>query len=293
MITLSNDHLQLVISSKGAELVSVQDVRTGYEYLWQGDPNHWKRQAPVLFPIVGQLYNDRYSYQGVCYQLHRHGFARDLNFEVQQVTGNSATFNLKQTSLTRQVYPFDFSLQISYILSKNTITVSYEVMNPSDTEPLYYSIGGHPAFKVQAQDQDFADCYLTILPLSKHWRLSLDRGGYVLKDQGRYLAADQVPVRHKLFAKDALVFQIGRGTCFRLEDRQAGVTIQVDMGEMPFAGVWSTYPLFSPFVSLEPWTGTSDLATASGDLTEKFAITRLDPHRMGVHDYAMTFSQEV
>ena len=39
------------IARNGAEPVSWQVA--GREYLWSGDPVHWNRHAPWLFPVVG------------------------------------------------------------------------------------------------------------------------------------------------------------------------------------------------------------------------------------------------
>ncbi len=55
-------------------------AKSGTEYLWQGDPTWWPRRAPVLFPIVGNIRNDRaHSAQGGV-TLKRHGLARNLEF---------------------------------------------------------------------------------------------------------------------------------------------------------------------------------------------------------------------
>ena len=47
--------------------------------LWQAGPV-WPRHAPVLFPIVGRLKDDRLRHQGKSYHLPQHGFARDRRF---------------------------------------------------------------------------------------------------------------------------------------------------------------------------------------------------------------------
>lgn len=54
-VTLKNDLLSVVISSHGAELQNITNIRTGQEYLWQGDAAFWGRRSPVLFPIVGAV----------------------------------------------------------------------------------------------------------------------------------------------------------------------------------------------------------------------------------------------
>ena len=56
MITLKNDILSIKVDRHGAELWSIRD-HSGREFIWQADPAFWKRHAPVLFPIVGSLWD--------------------------------------------------------------------------------------------------------------------------------------------------------------------------------------------------------------------------------------------
>ena len=56
MIQLKNDKISAAFKTMGAELSSLKDAE-GTEYLWQGNPDYWSGQAPVLFPIVGCLRN--------------------------------------------------------------------------------------------------------------------------------------------------------------------------------------------------------------------------------------------
>jgi hypothetical protein len=53
---IANNHLTLTVAHRGAEPVS---LRAGdREYLWQGNPAYWKRHAPILFPIVGKVFDN-------------------------------------------------------------------------------------------------------------------------------------------------------------------------------------------------------------------------------------------
>ena len=80
MHTLSNEILTVNVSDHGAELQNI--IRNGVEYLWQGDPAYWGRRSPVLFPIVGSVWEGRYRVDGQEYRLGQHGFARDMDFQV-------------------------------------------------------------------------------------------------------------------------------------------------------------------------------------------------------------------
>ena len=92
--TIENNMIKVVISDHGAEIQSVKGAHTGEEYMWQADPEIWGRHAPILFPIVGRLKNDEYTYKGKTYHLGQHGFARNSDFEVENHTQESITFLL-------------------------------------------------------------------------------------------------------------------------------------------------------------------------------------------------------
>ena len=56
MIKLENNDLTVEIAELGAQLHSIRRNDNRIEYLWQGDPASWKRQAPILFPFVGRAF---------------------------------------------------------------------------------------------------------------------------------------------------------------------------------------------------------------------------------------------
>ena len=74
---IENEFLEAVVCSKGCELVSVKTKKDGAEHIWQGNPDAWKRHAPVLFPLVGKYKDNKIQYQGKTYEMSQHGFARD------------------------------------------------------------------------------------------------------------------------------------------------------------------------------------------------------------------------
>ncbi|MFT8913769.1 MAG: hypothetical protein ABF953_01465 [Lentilactobacillus hilgardii] len=99
MITLKNQYLTVLVNEFGAELTSVK-AEDGSEYVWQADPTYWKRHAPVLFPIVGRLKDNQYSYQGNTYEMTQHGFARDNQFQIEDHQETSVTLLLTENAET-------------------------------------------------------------------------------------------------------------------------------------------------------------------------------------------------
>ena len=100
MIQIENEYLTVQIDPLGAQMHSIKRNEDEREYLWQGDPASWKRQAPVLFPFVGRLKDDQYEYQGKIYHQTQHGFARDREFKVIEQESTSCVTMNKRGRLT-------------------------------------------------------------------------------------------------------------------------------------------------------------------------------------------------
>lgn len=292
MIHLENEQVIVKIKEMGAELTSVLDRATAYEFIWQGDPNYWGRQAPILFPIVGSLKEGAVSYQGQDYRLPRHGFARDSYFRVIAQSQQAVTFELTSNDETKNLYPFDFVLQVSYILSGRRLTVSYTVHNPHTSQVLYYNIGGHPAFNVCHNDkEEFDGVWLSFQPQEMLRHIPLDvASGLIELNKARYQELSRMELSHKTFKKDALIYQIKPEIELLLEDAQA--SIGLSHHGMTFVGIWSPYPVKAPFVCLEPWAGIADSSETSGQWPEKYQVIEVGPSNVSTHDYTLTFTKK-
>ena len=103
--------LEIKTKKLGAELTSIK--LNGTEKLHQGQ-SHWKRHAPILFPIVGQLKNGKTIINSKTYEMSQHGFARDMEFE--ELEQNK--YLLKSSKQTLEKFPFEFELYIQYKIQR-------------------------------------------------------------------------------------------------------------------------------------------------------------------------------
>ena len=108
MHTLKNDVLTVEVSEHGAELHSIRKGAT--EYLWQADPKFWARHSPVLFPIVGSVWDKLYRVDGKVYELGQHGFARDMDFVKVEGNDTEVFYRLESNEETLKKYPWPFRL---------------------------------------------------------------------------------------------------------------------------------------------------------------------------------------
>lgn len=266
--TISNSTLKASIKHAGAELFSLKDNQN-QEYIWEGNPVFWGKHSPVLFPIVGTLKNNTYTINGKEYQLPRHGFARDMEFQLIDKTGNSATFSLQSNSETLKKYPFDFELQLIYTLNETTLDIAYKVINKSETK-IPFSIGAHPAIALPENFENYSFKF----EKEEDLKYSLLENDLISnKTESLQTIENLVPLNYKLFENDALVFKTLESNSLTILENSKPY-IKVDFADFPSLGIWTKDK--APFVCIEPWFGYSDTAENSGDLFEKEGILILD-----------------
>lgn len=271
---ISNEQLIVKAKAAGAELTSIVNRETGMEYLWQADPKHWNRHAPVLFPIVGRLKENTYLVNGQAYHLNQHGFARDQVFELLEQTSTSLLFELKTNAKLEEIYPFTFRLQIGYELDGPSVKTVYKVFNDAQ-ETLYFSIGGHPAYRCPLQTGEQRHDYKLVFEhdheLITH---SLTDGLFTGATQAIPLTDHALTITDALFDQDALVLHQPQSHRISLEG-PTGKWFTFHYPEFPYLGIWSKSSE-APFVCLEPWFGLADYTTHDQQIAHKKGIVTLD-----------------
>lgn len=264
-VTIKSSELTVVIDPLGAELASLQDHQ-GTEHLWQGDNRFWSGRAPVLFPIVGGLKEDRYTLDGQRWTLPKHGFARNRVFTVAEQTDTSALLTLQADQETLALYPFDFLLSIRYTVNATSLQVSYQIDNRSD-RTMYGSIGAHEGYLCP----EGIEAYDLVFEKEETLRTCLVAGSLLSGETAVVLEKGAVlPLKAAYFAVDALVFAALHSRSLTLAKRDGGRRIRVDFSGFPSLGIW-TKP-GAPFLCIEPWCGLPDEADSSGKIAEKRGI---------------------
>ncbi|WP_126246495.1 aldose 1-epimerase family protein [Chitinophaga rhizosphaerae] len=288
MTTIDNEILSVQISPKGAELQAIQRKDNHLEYLWSGDAAFWGKKSPVLFPIVGGLKNNQYRFNGKTYELGRHGFARDKIFELTEQTPHSATFVLTDDGDTLARYPFPFTLSIRYAVNDATLTVRYTVQNTGD-QPMYFSIGAHPAFRVPLAEGTHYHDYALHFNAPENaalWPLSPE--GQILDEPVAYFDNSQeLPLTKELFLKDALVFKHLASNAISLRSDKTPHGLELRFPGFPYMGIWAAPN--ADFVCIEPWYGIADHVSASGDITRKEGIIELAPEAIFQREWSAVF----
>lgn len=277
--TLTNLHLSAEIKQFGAELISLK-TNQNKEYIWEGNPDFWGKHSPVLFPIVGTLKNNSFHYNGMEYHLSRHGFARDMEFELIDVTENSATFTIQSSEETEKVYPFEFELQIIYTLEENNLSIAYKVINNGKTA-MPFSIGAHPAFALPNQFENYAIAFEKDEPL-EYYLLEDD----LISNKTKKLDVHdkKIPLTYELFENDALIFKTVQSNALTILENEKPI-LRVHFEDFPSLGIWTKRN--APFICIEPWFGYSDTNENSGNLIEKEGIQILESNEIFISKFSI------
>src|SRR5882724_3660018 len=288
MYTVENEFMKVLIHPRGAELQSIFHKGHQLEYMWNGDPAFWGKHSPILFPIVGTLKQDRYYYQEKAYSLGRHGFARDREFSPAGQELDAISFLLHSDADSWKKYPFDFELQISYRLLPQGLTTTYKVKNPSAGEDLWFSVGGHPAFKAPlVAGTVYEDYYLEFNKMETAPRWPISKEGLIEKSPIPLLSGtDHLPLSRKLFEKDAVVLRHPASDSVTLKSDKTAHGLRMDFPGFPFLGIWAAPN--ADFVCIEPWCGIADSTDSDQQWIRKEGIQRLAPGEIFEREWTLS-----
>ncbi|WP_439814303.1 aldose 1-epimerase family protein [Zavarzinia sp. CC-PAN008] len=238
---LSNGRARARIAAHGAELVALE--LDGVAVLWSGDPAHWGRHAPILFPFIGRLPDGGLALPGGgAIALPQHGFARDRDFAWTTRDKATCSLRLEADAATRAAYPFDFRLDVTHALEPDALTTTVRVTN-TGAGAMPFTFGFHPALHAPPG---------AMLELPERARATLLSGGLLDPARTRSVPA-ALALPGDWFADDALIVP---GVPFgQVQYRAPGLPpLVVGWSGCDTLALWSRPG--SPFLCIEPWAGT-------------------------------------
>lgn len=285
---LENMNLRVTINLKGAEVSRVLSKEKGIEYMHAADSIFWNRTAPVLFPIVGSLKDKTLRAEGKEYTMSQHGFARDMDFKFVKQNNKSILFRLESNSFTKELYPYKFALEVSYLLEGYKLKCSWKVIN-TDTRDIHFQIGGHPAFMCPIDKKTKQSDYYIAFDTDKPLKYSLLKDGLVASEDNELITEDgMLRIDEHLFDRDALIFE-NQGVK-RVElckpDKMVYLSVSFDA---PLFGIWSPAGKGAPFICIEPWYGRADKTDFNGTIAERDFDNSLAPGETFEASYDIEF----
>lgn len=284
--------LEIVTSPIGAELTSIkynseERLHQGESVLDKEGKVFWKRHAPVLFPIVGSLKNNTTYIDGKKYEMSQHGFARDMVFDIVNISEREHTYVLKYNENTLKMYPYKFELYISYIIEDNKLTVTYKVKN-LDIRPIYFGIGGHPAFIIDLKNNKYKVEFENEENNIKFSQLDAGLISYKNNYINNSLMSNNrcIEISKDTFSHDAIIMSGLSSRKLRLYENNIE-KLEFEFGQFKYLSLWSKKN--APFLCIEPWQTTADYTDSNQDFTLKKDNIKLEVNEEYKCSYSIIF----
>lgn len=280
MYTLENNKLKISVKDIGAELCEIKSVKHHTGFMWDANPDIWGSFAPNLFPIIGALKDDTYTFENQKYTLPKHGFIRNNNqVKLLEQTPDSLTFGLAHSEDSLKIYPFKFEFYLTYKLSDNKIDVIHTVKNV-DNKTMYFSVGGHPAFKCPVfEDENYEDYSLEFehLENAKTHLINMANGLISSNTKPMFNHSKTLKLTPELFNEDALIFKDLRSKKVTLKSNKNGEVLTVAYPDFNYLGIWAKPN--GNYVCIEPWLGIADNESTNQNFKDKEGILKLAPYK--------------
>ena len=290
--TIENDTLRVSVHATGAQLWSVYSKKTNTEYLWQGDPAYWAGRAYNLFPFIGRMYKNTYTFEGKEYTSRTHGVARYNLFQVESRSATRITLLLKDNEDTLEEYPFHFAYRVTFSLENNTLTVRQEVTN-TDDKTLICAFGGHPGINVPFDEGTFEDYYLEFSDKTNTQRHYFSETTPLMAGISNPYALEKgkkLPLKHSLFDVDAVVLSnTSRKVAYKSDTTPRSVV--VDFTDFKYIGFWHPSKTNAPFVCFEPWTALPATEGKQDALETKADMTQVPVGKKASVAYSLTINE--
>ncbi|MCP8941022.1 aldose 1-epimerase family protein [Alsobacter sp. SYSU M60028] len=285
-ISLKSAELGVDISLFGAELRSLRTA-PNMEWLWQGDPASWPRQAPVLFPVIGRCAGGGVRHRGRFYPIPLHGYAPESTFDIVAVADGACTLRLDPSEATRRVWPFELRLEVAFALDGPTLRQTASVTNLGG-ETAAAAFGFHPGFAWPTPSAPGAAQTDSIVLFEREETAPIRR----LRDgllgpepfpneiEGRTLRLSP-----ELFTRDAMFFDrpASRSVWFGTPGAPG---VEVEFPDCPQLGLWMRPG--ARFLCIEPWQGHDHPLGFDGDVLESPGMVRLEPGESFTRHLAIT-----
>ncbi len=277
---LKNDKLKISVQPNGAELCEISSVKHNTQFMWDANPEIWGSFAPNLFPIIGGLKHNSFLYDGKSYSLPKHGLIRNSDaIKLTKQTQNSLIFSFNYNKKLLEQYPFKFEFELTFTLIDNTIEVSHQIKNVG-TKPLYFSVGGHPAFKCPVFPEECYEDYSLEFEAIEHsvtHLLNPENGLVSNKIKPILQNTNTLPLQHSLFIEDALIFKDLKSRKATLKSNKHGNVVTVHYPDFNYLGIWAKPN--GDFICIEPWLGIADAEDTNKILEQKEGILTLNSYK--------------
>ena len=260
------EDMTLTVNDHGSELCSF--TVSGREYIWQGENGSWMGHSPILFPVVGALKDNSIEYEGETLHIFKHGFAARKNFSVDRVDNDEIRLVLHADEETLAVYPFDFTLTVTFRIIEKGFSVTYEITNNGE-RTMPFCIGGHPGMALPMEDGYRFEDYIVRFEKEETGEIAVCPDGGIIRGTKIYdgMQKDFFRLDHSDYDReDALIFTSLKSRKAQLINEKTGHGVEIDFSDFPVLSFWTMPHKTSSYICLEPWHGMN----AFDDETDRF-----------------------
>ncbi len=286
---ISNNHLTVEISERGAELQSIKGS-DGTEYLWQGDPKYWSDRALTIFPYVARLTEGKYTFKDTTYEMPIHGFAPASNFMVDSQDADRIVMSIESNEETKKMYPFDFIFRVDFSLDGNRLIVKYIVDNKGSSA-MYFGLGGHPGFNVPMDEGlEFSDYRLDFIDAKNPTFIVFTDDCFVTDERREFPLEEKRYYRlhHDMFDNDAIVLT-DTSHKVKLSSDKGSHSVEMHFPDQDVFGFWHWPKTDAPYICLEPWSSLPSRKDIIEDLENQPDLIRLEGNSTYTTAFDITF----
>lgn len=277
MIELKSKSVTAAVDTVGAQLMSLKDA-AGTEYTWQRDAKYWGKTSPFLFPIVGNLRDNKTVIDGKEYTMGKHGFCREAEFTVEAQTENTVSLSYSANEKTLAQYPYKFKVTLTYTLDENGVDIRYDIKNEGNGEMLY-CFGAHPGFNTPVDAQGgVEDCVIEFAEKETACAIRYDLKALEFdKNDRKPMLNDQNKweLKYSDFDNDAVVFDNLKSDSVKLYNKQTGRGVNVAFPGFDFIAFWTPIGANAPFLCIEPWCGMAACKDEDMNFASKYGVKTL------------------
>lgn len=268
---MENEEVVVCIDEHASEIHSFKSKKTGWEYMWDGNPKYWKGRNPTLFPMVGSTWDKTLHINGKEYHTGNHGFTRNSDFTCTKHTDSCIVMEFEDTPITLEQYPFHFHMSITYTLDKNSLHIAYAIENRNEVV-MPFNFGLHPAFRCPSDpERKFEEYTLQFeKPETFQWNTTSMNGETELKLDREAL-------------KDTIILHHPHSREVSLTDGTHGVTVHFEGYE--WLAFWSPE---APFVCIEPWYSHTDFEKVEVPFEKREGTQFLNPNEIFHAKYSIS-----
>ena len=256
---LENENLTVRVCDVGAELTGLCSKKTGLEYMWQPGGETWPHSSLLLFPNAGRIAHDRILVDGKVYPAMMHGFACNMLFTCAYQSDSRLVLELSADDYTRRYYPYEFCLQVEFVLEDDRLVQHIRVIN-RDEKPVYYCLGAHPGFYCPIGLNEKAEDYALVFDRPQNLnRMEMQENTRLLTGKEiPYLQNETaIPLGDHFFDNGPMLFGGMDAETITLRSEKSGRFVEMGIAGFTDLCLWGV-PTQMSIIAIEPWIGTTD-----------------------------------